>query len=150
MFIDHQISILEWFLKDHIQLKTEVMTAENVTLPMIFYACLCIAHQIVSPTIIHFGERLNRTQRTTKYRWQMNVGSGHETYKVVILINNLEKILSSIEVIHSWPENYLLPHPHKHEGKERAAEVCNCTSPYGLITGQLWRPSWPLFLQGLS
>ncbi len=29
MFLEHQISILEWFLKDHVTLKTGVMAAEN-------------------------------------------------------------------------------------------------------------------------
>ncbi len=33
MFIEDQISILEWFLKDHVTLKTGVMTAKNVALP---------------------------------------------------------------------------------------------------------------------
>ncbi len=33
MFIEHQISILEWFLKDHVTLKREVMVAENSALP---------------------------------------------------------------------------------------------------------------------
>ncbi len=30
MFLKHQISILEWFLKDHLTMKTEVMAAENI------------------------------------------------------------------------------------------------------------------------
>ncbi len=29
MFLEHQISILQWFLKDHVTLKIEVMAAEN-------------------------------------------------------------------------------------------------------------------------
>ncbi len=29
MFIEHQISILEWILKDYVTLWTEVMAAEN-------------------------------------------------------------------------------------------------------------------------
>ncbi len=32
MFFEQQISILEWFLKDHVTLKTGVMTAENSVL----------------------------------------------------------------------------------------------------------------------
>ncbi len=31
-FLEHQISILEWFLKDHVTLKTEVMAAESSAL----------------------------------------------------------------------------------------------------------------------
>ncbi len=33
MFLEHKISILEWFLKDHVTLKSQVMTAENSALP---------------------------------------------------------------------------------------------------------------------
>ncbi len=33
-FLDHQISILEWFLKDHVALKTGVMPAENSALQL--------------------------------------------------------------------------------------------------------------------
>ncbi len=33
MFLEQQISILEWFLKDHETLKTEVMAAKNAALP---------------------------------------------------------------------------------------------------------------------
>ncbi len=33
MFPQKQIRILEWFLKDHVALKTGVMTAENSALP---------------------------------------------------------------------------------------------------------------------
>ncbi len=29
MFPEHQISILEWFLKDHVPLKTGLLAAEN-------------------------------------------------------------------------------------------------------------------------
>ncbi len=29
MFLKHQISILEWFLKDHVTLKSGVMATEN-------------------------------------------------------------------------------------------------------------------------
>ncbi len=29
MFLEHQICILQWFLKDHVTLKIEVMAAEN-------------------------------------------------------------------------------------------------------------------------
>ncbi len=29
MFLEHQISILEWFLKDHVTLKTGEMADEN-------------------------------------------------------------------------------------------------------------------------
>ncbi len=31
--MDHQISILKWFMKDHVTLKTGVMAAENSDLP---------------------------------------------------------------------------------------------------------------------
>ncbi len=39
MFLKHQISILEWFLKYHVTLKTEVMAAENFSfaIPAINY-----------------------------------------------------------------------------------------------------------------
>ncbi len=47
---------------------------------------------------------------------------GHKTYKVVILINNLEKILSSIEVIHRWPACYPT-HIHMSEKKEQQKSV---------------------------
>ncbi len=33
MFLAHQISILYWFLKDRVTLKTGVMAAENSALP---------------------------------------------------------------------------------------------------------------------
>ncbi len=33
MFFEQQIGILEWFKKDHVTLKTAVMTAENPALP---------------------------------------------------------------------------------------------------------------------
>ncbi len=33
MLFEHQISILEWFLKDHVILKAGVMAAENLALP---------------------------------------------------------------------------------------------------------------------
>ncbi len=33
MLIEHQIIILDWFLKDYVTLKTEVMAAENSALP---------------------------------------------------------------------------------------------------------------------
>ncbi len=33
MFLAHQISILEWFLKDHASMNSEVMAAENSALP---------------------------------------------------------------------------------------------------------------------
>ncbi len=33
MFLEHQISISEWFAKDHVTLKTGAMSAENVFLP---------------------------------------------------------------------------------------------------------------------
>ncbi len=33
MFLMHQISILEWFLKDHVTLKTGGMSVENSDLP---------------------------------------------------------------------------------------------------------------------
>ncbi len=32
MFPEHQISILEWFMKDQVTLKTEVIAAENSAL----------------------------------------------------------------------------------------------------------------------
>ncbi len=32
MFLEHQICILEWFLKGHVTLKTWVMEAENLAL----------------------------------------------------------------------------------------------------------------------
>ncbi len=33
MFLEQQISILEWFLKDHVTLKTREMATENSVLP---------------------------------------------------------------------------------------------------------------------
>ncbi len=33
MFLEHQISKMEWFLKDHVTLKTGVMAAEYSVLP---------------------------------------------------------------------------------------------------------------------
>ncbi len=33
MFLEQQISILEWFLKDHVTLKTGEMATENSVLP---------------------------------------------------------------------------------------------------------------------
>ncbi len=33
MFLEQQIIILEWFLKDHVTLKTGVMATENSVLP---------------------------------------------------------------------------------------------------------------------
>ncbi len=33
MYLEHQNSILEWFLKDHVTQKTGVMAAENSALP---------------------------------------------------------------------------------------------------------------------
>ncbi len=33
MFLEHEIDILEWFVKDHVTLQTEVMAAENPDLP---------------------------------------------------------------------------------------------------------------------
>ncbi len=36
MFLEHQINILEWFLKDHVTLKTGIMAAENSALPWNF------------------------------------------------------------------------------------------------------------------
>ncbi len=37
MFLEHQISILQWFLKYHVTLKTEVMAAENFAITGINY-----------------------------------------------------------------------------------------------------------------
>ncbi len=31
--LEHQISVLEWFLKDHVKIKTGVMTPKNSALP---------------------------------------------------------------------------------------------------------------------
>ncbi len=33
MFLEHKIIILEWFLMDHVTLKTAVMAAENSDFP---------------------------------------------------------------------------------------------------------------------
>ncbi len=33
MFPEHQIDLLEWYLKNHVTLKTGIMTAENSALP---------------------------------------------------------------------------------------------------------------------
>ncbi len=33
-FLEQQISILEWFLKDHVTLKTGVVAADNSVLPL--------------------------------------------------------------------------------------------------------------------
>ncbi len=54
MFFDHQISILEWSLKDHVTLKTEVMAAKNS------------AFQLLNSffKIQHFKIYLNRKQFT--------------------------------------------------------------------------------------
>lgn len=61
------------------------------------------------------GSKELREQQIKPMNDRIETLCGCKTHEVVILINNLEKILSSIEVIHRWPENYLLPHPHKHE-----------------------------------
>ncbi len=41
MLLEHQIS-LEWFLNDHVTLKTGVMTAENSALPSLIFFFLLI------------------------------------------------------------------------------------------------------------
>ncbi len=33
MFLEHKISVSEWFLKDHVTLKIGVMAAENSAIP---------------------------------------------------------------------------------------------------------------------
>ncbi len=33
IFLEHQIGVLEWFLKDHVTLKNDVMASNDVALP---------------------------------------------------------------------------------------------------------------------
>ncbi len=60
----HKSTILEWFLKDHVTLKTEVMTAENSALPsqqnITFHFNVIIFHYttVFTVYIYFFNKRL--------------------------------------------------------------------------------------------
>ncbi len=72
---EHQISILEWFLKDHETLNTEVMAAENSALSL----------QEKIECCIEFKYSQTKNYSDTRYNFLL-VGAGHYCSFVLVRI----------------------------------------------------------------